>query len=275
MAEDLHSISGDRHQLGQVIMNLALNAGDATPDGGVITISTRNVYIDPKENRHNIPMKMGHYVLIRFSDTGQGMDKETLKHIFEPFFTTKEVDKGTGLGLSVVHGIVKSHGGYITCESEQGVGTTFYIYLPALDQPYEAVEVKSESVEEDLRGSETILLVDDEKYLLEGGRDILNHFGYQAMVAETGEMALEIFKKERERIDLIILDLIMPGMGGLKCLSELLKIDPGTKVVIASGYATNVQKNEILRNGAAGFIQKPYRLQYLLREIRRIIDGID
>ena len=142
------------------------------------------------------------------------MDKETLKHIFEPFFTTKEVDKGTGLGLSVVYGIVKSHGGYITCESEQGVGTTFYIYLPALDQPYEAVEVKSESVEEDLRGSETILLVDDEKYLLEGGRDILNHFGYQAMVAETGEMALEIFKKERERIDLIIMDLIMPGMGG-------------------------------------------------------------
>jgi len=275
MAEDLHSISGDRHQLGQVIMNLALNAGDATPDGGEITISTRNVYIDPKENRHNIPMKMGHYVLIRFSDTGQGMDKETLKHIFEPFFTTKEVDKGTGLGLSVVYGIVKSHGGYITCESEQGVGTTFYIYLPALDQPYEAVEVKSESVEEDLRGSETILLVDDEKYLLEGGRDILNHFGYQAMVAETGEMALEIFKKERERIDLIIMDLIMPGMGGLKCLSELLKIDPGTRVVIASGYATNVQKNEILRNGAAGFIQKPYRLQDLLREIRRIIDGID
>jgi CheY-like chemotaxis protein len=218
-------------------------------------------------------MKKGHYVLIRFSDTGQGMDRETLDHIFEPFFTTKDVGKGTGLGLSVVYGIVKNHSGYISCESEQEIGTTFYIYLPALDQPYLEEDFKRESGEEDLSGTETILLVDDEKYLLEGGRDILNHFGYKALIAETGESALEIFEKERESIDLVIMDLIMPGMGGLKCLSELLKIDPATRVVIASGYAASIKKSDILKNGAAGFVQKPYHLQDLLREIRRVIDA--
>jgi PAS domain S-box-containing protein len=274
MADDLRIISGDRAQLGQVIMNLAINAADAMPDGGEITISTRNVHIDRNRNRYNVPMKKGFYVLIRFSDTGQGIDKKTLDHIFEPFFTTKEVGKGTGLGLSVVYGIVKNHGGYITCESEQGIGTIFSIYLPALEQPYQEEEAGRVTEEQDLTGKETVLLVDDEKYLLEGGQDILNHFGYKALVAETGETALEIFKKEHERIDLVIMDLIMPGMGGLKCLSELLKIDPGTKVVIASGYASNVKKNELLKNGAVGFVQKPYHLQDLLREIRRVIDGV-
>ncbi|MBN1614563.1 MAG: PAS domain S-box protein [Deltaproteobacteria bacterium] len=273
MDVDLYLVSGDRAQLGQVIMNMAINAGDAMPDGGEITISTRNVNIDRNETRHNILMKKGHYALIRFSDTGHGMDRETLDRIFEPFFTTKDVGKGTGLGLSVVYGIVKNHNGYIICESEQEIGTTFYIYLPALDHPYTEEDYKKASREEDLSGTETILLVDDEKYLLEGGRDILNHFGYDALVAETGEDALEVFKKERDRIHLVIMDLIMPGMGGLKCLSEILKIDPATKVVIASGYAANIKKSDLLKNGAAGFVQKPYHLHDLLREIRRVIDS--
>lgn len=273
MDEGLHPISGDRTQLGQVIMNLAVNAADAMPEGGTITISTENVVIGSKEFWQKVPIMPGRYVLIRVSDTGSGMDGETLGHIFEPFFTTKAVGKGTGLGLSVVYGIVKNHGGYITCESEQGTGTTFYIYLPALEEHDRGEGITTKNQDQELAGTETILLVDDEEYLLDGGKEILDYYGYRALVAGTGEKALEILSAQRKDIDLVIMDLIMPGMGGLKCLGEILKIDPAARVIIASGYAAGTTRNDLMAKGAAGFIEKPYRLQDLLGTIRSVLDG--
>jgi len=266
-------ISGDPSQIGQVVMNLAVNARDVMPDGGRLTIKTEKVNIaNNNYHQNDLPMEAGDYVLMSISDTGPGMDKEVLEHIFEPFFTTKAVGKGTGLGLSVVYGIVKNHGGYIICESELNKGTTFNIYLPALKLDSKKKMPEKASKDELPTGNETILLVDDEKSIRETNQDILEQFGYNIMTAENGEDAIEIFTNRHGDIDLVLLDLIMPGMSGKKCLLELIKMKPDVKVIITSGYTASVTAQDTLNCGAAGFISKPMQLPTLVKEVRRVLD---
>jgi len=272
LAQDLRIVNADPIQLEQIMMNLGINANDAMPDGGKLIFETKNVILDEAYCKTHLGAISGEYVLVSISDTGHGMDKEILKHIFEPFYTTKELGKGTGLGLAMVYGIVKSHGGHIMCYSELGQGTVFRIYFPVLEVDDVEQEVEPKKEAEIRGGHETILFVDDEETLLNLAQDMLRQYGYTAIIAESGERAVEIYKTEKDRIDLVILDVGMPGMGGHKCLQELLKIDPEVKVIIASGYPGSGKVKETLESGAAGFIGKPYNLKDMLKKVREFLD---
>jgi PAS domain S-box-containing protein len=274
LSDNLNMVNADPAQLKQVLMNLAVNAKDAMPEGGKLLIETQSVTLDQEFCRRYAEVKPGDYVLFSISDTGHGMGKETLEHIFDPFYTTKEVGKGTGLGLAIVYGIVKNHEGYITCYSRPEVGTTFRIYLPTIEPETVPVDVSTAPEPEGLvrGGNETILLVDDEEFIRELGVDVLGGAGYTVLTAGNGENALELYRQERARIDLVILDLIMPGMGGSKCLEELLKVDPETRVLIASGYSPDGPTKEALDTGAKGFVSKPYDTRQLLQLVRKILD---
>jgi len=271
LEEGLETINADPSQLEQVIMNLGVNARDAMPEGGKLVIETENVFLDESYCRDHLGARPGKYVLLSISDTGFGMDKDTLEHIFDPFFTTKEVGKGTGLGLAMVYGIVKSHEGYIMCYSEPGQGTAFKIYLPVIEGNTEdrILEKKEKTIPE--RGNETILLVDDEELLRDIGKDMLEQFGYTVLLAQDGESALELYS-EKKNISLIILDLIMPGMGGKRCLEKLLTMNPEIKVVIASGYSINGHGKDALEAGARAFVSKPYELKQMLQVVRKVLD---
>jgi PAS domain S-box-containing protein len=271
LAEDLKIANGDPGQVEQILMNLAVNAKDAMPDIGKLMVETNNVTLDEAFCKMHRGAKPGDYVQLTVSDTGHGMDKETLEHIFEPFYTTKETGKGTGLGLATVYGIVKSHKGHIVCYSELGVGTTFKIYLPAMEST-EGTARAEEQIMEPQGGSETVLFVDDDKPIRILGTEILENFGYTVLTATDGESALDLYREKQEKIDLVILDLIMPGMGGKRCMVELLKINPEARVAIASGYSPDGPTKEILKNGAKGFINKPYDLRQILKVVREVLD---
>ena len=270
MAHDLPAINGDPTQIEQVLINLAINARDAMPDGGGLTIETRNTLLDEEFCRFYPDLKPGRYLLLSVTDTGKGMDQETLKHIFEPFFTTKEPGKGTGLGLSVVYGIVEKHGGKIVCDSKPSVGTTFRIYFPAIGElPQEQYFEKKEPPKGQ---GETILLVDDEPLL----RDIvvrqLVGANYRVIKASNGNEALNLYKEHREQISLVILDLLMPRMSGKQCLEALRKLDPKVRVLIASGALNSEIEGDLKEIGARGLIAKPFDTPQLLEKIRKIID---
>ena len=271
LGRELAPVTADPVQIEQALLNLATNAADAMPDGGTLVIETENVTLSDDYLDTHVGARAGEYVLLSVSDTGQGMDKDIVEHIFEPFFTTKEFGKGTGLGLASVYGIVKSHGGYISCYSEVGQGTTFKLYLPAA-QRQKVPEEKT--VEEDLPrgGDETILLVDDEEPIRTFASAALRRFGYRVVTGASGEEALEVITRTGEKIALIILDLGMPGIGGQKCLQEIRKNNPSAKVLIASGYTMNGQVKKSMEAGAAGYIGKPYRINVLLRKVREILD---
>jgi PAS domain S-box-containing protein len=269
LAPDLKVVNADPLQLEQIIMNLGANAADAMNEGGRITFHTANVVLDESFCRTHVGSKPGEYVKLSVSDTGQGIRPELQEHVFEPFFTTKGIGKGTGLGLAMVYGIVKNHGGYIDFESAFRKGTTFQIFFPVLATATEIHTSEDRSNLEDLCGSgEKILVVDDEKLLLEMVGDFLGRFGYVPILAESGEQAIEALTKEKGGVDLAILDLSMPGMGGYRCLKEMLGMVPGLKVIIASGYSANRKVRETLRAGAAGFIAKPYHYNDMLKKIR-------
>lgn len=278
LADGLPHISADQTQMEQVLLNLSSNAADAMPDGGRLVLATRAVKVNNGLHRLHPENPPGDYVLLTVSDTGLGMDRETREHIFEPFFTTKDVGKGTGLGLSTVYGIVKSHGGYIYCHSEPGQGTTFSIYLPVMAQ--EVFEGKTENKSEaqsernaDLTGIETILLVDDEDILRAVAGRILQGAGYRVLEAPSGEEALKAFAEQTSFPDLVITDLSMPGMGGHKAMRELFARYPGTKVVIASGYASQDQIKASLDAGAAAYVAKPFKKSELLSIVRQVLDS--
>lgn len=274
LANDLKLINGDSSKLEQALMNLGTNARDAMPEGGKLVIETRNVMLDETYCRDYLDVDPGEYVSLRVTDTGRGMDEETVKHIFEPFFTTKGVGKGTGLGLSSVYGIVKGHAGHMTCRSAPGQGTTFDIYFPAMQLQEVLGAVSDKGFKAAVAGGdETILLVDDEEAILDIAKDILESHGYSSILADSGEQALDIYREEGARIDLVVLDLGMPGMGGRKCLERLLDINPNVRTIIASGYFTDGQESEILEYGAKGFIGKPYRLEDLLKNVRQVLDA--
>ncbi|MBW1879607.1 MAG: PAS domain S-box protein, partial [Deltaproteobacteria bacterium] len=273
LADPLDAVSADPAQIEQVLMNLAINARDAMPDGGRLGIQTQNVVLDEADCRSHIEASPGAWVLLSVSDDGQGIDGDVLEHIFEPFYTTKEAGKGTGLGLAMVFGIVKSHGGHIRCETEPGEGSTFHVYLPALGD----AETDLEPVTEEsalIGGTETILLVDDEDLVRRVAERMLHRFGYQVLSVPDGETALEIYRDEAGQISLVILDLVMPGMGGRACLERLLDIDASARVIIASGYAPDADAGPIIAAKARGHIQKPYDLKDLLGIIRRVLDQV-
>ena len=271
LADDLWLTNADASQLSQVLMNLGTNAKDAMPDGGQWIIETRNMILHQGYCARHVDVSPGKYVLLTVTDTGHGMDNETREQIFDPFFTKKEVGKGTGLGLATVYGVVKNHGGCINCYSEVGRGTSFKIFLPAI-QSTASDRLENKIAEEAPGGHETILLVDDEDAIRELGQNVMSRKGYKVMLAATGEEALEIYKEQGENIDLIILDISMPGMGGHKCLEELIRQDPEVKVVVASGYSLSGDLYNVLASGASTFVPKPFLFNDLLAEVRDVLD---
>lgn len=271
LAPSIWPVFADPVQIEQVLFNLSNNAADAMPDGGRLTIETANVEVDEGFVRAHLGSNSGRHACLTVTDTGCGMDKTTLEQVFDPFFTTKEVGKGTGMGLASVYGIVKAHGGYIQCYSEPGLGSTFRVYLPAVELG-DAAQVER-MPEPSLRGGdETILVVDDEPEIRELTQEALEDFGYFVLNAANGEEALAIYREYGQSIDLVLLDLNMPGMGGHKCLKELLRQDPEVKVVIASGYSANNHGKGAVSSGARGFIGKPYQLQELNAKVREVLD---
>jgi two-component system, cell cycle sensor histidine kinase and response regulator CckA len=266
LSGDAGSVMADPTQLEQVVLNLANNAKDSMEQGGTLTIETERIMLDERDLQNRPEIGPGVYVLLKVSDAGTGIDEAMKAHIFEPFFTTKEVGKGTGLGLSTVYGIVKSHDGHIVCESEIGQGTTFTVYLPAVKRGPDPVEqLRSETVSS---GSGTVLVIDDEVSVVNMARAFLTRLGYTVLSAGSGESGLVLFESEQTSIDVIILDLGMPGMGGERCLEELVRMDAGVRVIVASGYSDPQQGKRLSDLGARSFIQKPYSLALLSSEVR-------
>jgi two-component system, cell cycle sensor histidine kinase and response regulator CckA len=270
LSNDIAEIYADSTQMEQILMNLAVNACDAMPDGGSLTIATTNTALDDEYCKFYSSAVPGDYVLLTVTDSGHGMDKKTIEHMFEPFYTTKELGRGTGLGLAIVYGIVSQHGGHITCYSELGKGTEFKVYLPAI--PAEIEPSTELSGEMPAFGTETILLVDDEEFVRELGERVLGRNGYKVLTAANGVEGLTRYTQHKDTIAMIILDLVMPTMGGKDCLQELRKIDPQVKVLVASGYSADATVQEVLELGVKGFVSKPFRFKDLLRQVRKTLD---
>jgi PAS domain S-box-containing protein len=267
----LWAVKADALQIEQMLLNLGTNAADAMPEGGRLTIQTRNLTMDKDEARKYINVAPGNYVQLTVSDTGTGMDPETVNHIFEPFFTTKGVGKGTGLGLASVYGIVKTNGGYIRCDSRPGKGTIFKMIFPAVTA--DNADAPTALLTEAPRGgTETILVVDDEADIRDLASQMLTRFGYAVVTAASGEEALAFHSGRKVSIDLTILDLSMPGMGGYRCLEQLLKTAPSARILIASGYSADASVTKALEFGASGFIGKPFHVSGLLNSVRDILD---
>jgi signal transduction histidine kinase/ActR/RegA family two-component response regulator len=269
---ELKMIDADPVQVNQILMNLAVNARDAMPDGGKLVVGTKNIYLDEQFCRTHSGATSGSHVMLWVSDTGHGIEKAVLNRIFEPFFTTKASGQGTGLGLATVYGIVKGHKGYITCESERGSGTTFTVYFRALAKTAQEHSVEHLEDHTVLTGTETILLVDDEAGTRDYVKEMLDGYGYAVLSATSGEEALEVFAREKGRIEVVILDVIMAGMGGKRCLDELLKLDPLVKVLMTTGYPESELIGEALESGAKEVLKKPFHAYEMVKSIRRIID---
>ena len=272
LAKDLSPVRANASQIEQILLNLASNATDAMPDGGTLTIETRNIDIEGGADGETEEIKSGRYALLTVSDTGQGMAPDVREHIFEPFFTTRGLAERTGLGLSTVFGSVKSHGGRIICESEVGKGTVFSIYLPASHEPKPFKEVKA-TKSDALGGDETILVVDDEPLIADLAKRILQKAGYSIITASNGAEALQIYSQRTSEISAVVLDLVMPEMGGKQCLEKLLTIDPSVKAVIASGFHVQDDTKAFLKRAAKCIVSKPFNLRQLVHAVREAIDA--
>jgi two-component system cell cycle sensor histidine kinase/response regulator CckA len=270
-ASSLGRAKADRGQIEQVLMNLAVNARDAMPKGGKLTIETANVALDESYARDHAEVRPGAYVLLAVSDTGVGMDADTLSHMFEPFFTTKEKGKGTGLGLATVYGIVKQSGGHIWVYSELGRGTTFKVYLPRVEEAVPAAPPRSSSSLPTL-GTETILLVEDEEAVRRLVRMVLEGKGYTVLEASGWQAALEIAGQQKT-IHLVITDVVMPGVGGPELVSHLEAARPGIRVLYMSGYTDGAVVNHGLLESAMAFLQKPFTPNVLLRKVREVLSS--
>lgn len=273
LAPDLYSIHADSGQLEQIIMNLAVNASHAMALGGTIAIETRNVALEAEWCVAHPDLKPDDYVLLSVSDTGHGMDKQTLARIYEPFFTTKKVGEGTGLGLSVVFGIVEEHEGHIECHSEVGRGTTFNIYFPANRQGQKKSETKVASTAVVPGGTETILVVDDEAPIRRLLERHLSKLGYTVVTAADGESGMRKYHDAIPRPHMVILDLGMPNSSGWQCLEKLGAFDPHVKVLVASGYGAADLEDKVLEKGAAAFLRKPFSLATMAEKLRGVLDA--
>lgn len=268
---NLWVVRADLGQMNQVLLNLIYNAADSMPDGGKILVKTSNIVIDNKYCSIHADARAGDFVKIEIQDSGCGIAAEALARIFEPFYTTKAVGKGSGLGLAMVYGIIKGHEGWIQAYSEVGKGTNFKIYLPRVQEELEIPE-KTEPVE--IRGGvETVLLVDDEDVVRSMGSTMLERFGYKVIPAEDGVQALEIYKRDKDRIALVILDVTMPKKTGRDTLIDLLAFDPEIEVIISSGFDRSGPVEELLELGAKGFVQKPYKISEMLGAVRGVLDA--
>jgi two-component system cell cycle sensor histidine kinase/response regulator CckA len=268
LADNLTTVEGDAGQLHQVLLNLCLNARDAMPDGGRLIIETQNVTLSEEEAQTELDLEAGQYVLLSVTDTGIGMDAETQQRLFEPFFTTKE--EGRGLGLAMVYGIVRGHDGAIHVYSEPGRGSTFKVYLPAASYPAEDTALEEAEV---VGGTETVLVVDDEEPVRALLQSILEEGGYTVLLAGDGIEATELYAELSTEIDLVVLDIVMPRMGGRETYERLREINPEVKVLLSSGYSKKGQARDILAAGARGFLQKPYDLRAVLLKVREVLEG--
>ncbi len=260
----------DAFQIEQVLLNLAGNAKDAMPDGGRFLIQCDRIALDDDHNHECISALPGEYIQLIVSDTGSGMSRETIEHVFDPFYTTKEIGSGTGLGLASVYGVIKGHGGHISCSSEIGAGTRFTILLPAAGSEDIPAEPAAGIAKTPDLGNETILVVDDELELLDLCTALLESCGYKVKTAASGEGAV---KEYGPGVDLVIMDLNMPGIGGLKAMQQIHALDPKAKVMIASGYTPTGSVQETFRKGAAGYITKPFSMDELLSLVREVLDS--
>ena len=267
----LGSVTADPGQIQQVLMNLVVNARDAMPEGGKLTIASANVDLDEHYARHHSGVKPGSFVMLAVSDTGIGMDQETQANIFEPFFTTKAPGKGTGLGLSTVYGIVKQSQGYIWVYSELGKGTTFKVYLPLVQETCEDTQ-RGPIATGSLQGAETVLLVEDEPSLRELAREFLESSGYRVLEAGDGAKAIALAEQHRGPIHLLLTDVIMPGMNGHQLAERLASRCPEMRVIYTSGYTDNVIVHHGVLQPGTAFIEKPYMREALLRKIREVLD---
>lgn len=265
---DLWTAEVDQVQIEQVLLNLYINAWQAMPMGGELFLQTENVTLDDLQVKP-YGIHSGRYVKVAVTDTGTGMDKATLGKIFDPFFTTKEPGRGTGLGLASAYGIIKNHFGVINVYSEKGLGSTFQFYLPASEAK---VIDKTESEKDILRGQETILIIDDEKMIIDVGKEIMENLGYEVLIAGCGKEAVEVYRYYQDKIAMVILDMIMPDMGGKETYDQLKALDADIKVLLASGYSLNGQAKEILAHGCDSFIQKPFNIRELSHKLREILD---
>lgn len=274
LGDDVPFITGNSDQLHQSLLNLCVNARDAMPNGGKLSIRTevvhgiawRNVFPEMREND---------YVCISVSDTGTGMDESTRTHIFEPFFTTKSRDRGSGLGLAVVYGVIKSHSGFIQVESEVNRGTTFRTFLPVPLCNGAGSITEAQPVEEPLRGTETVLVVEDEELLRELVTTLLSRSGYKVLIAGDGHEAIEVYKQHQNEIALVLADIGLPKLSGIEALTRMKEINPGVKAILASGYLDPELMNGIQKAGANDFLQKPYVPTEICRRVRLVLDALE
>jgi len=266
--EDISPVEVDQTQIEQVLLNLYVNAWQAMLEGGKIYTGMKNIELG-REEALKLNLDTGKYVEIKVRDTGIGMDEEIIQRIFEPFFTTKEMGRGTGLGLASAYGIVKNHGGAISADSKKGEGSVFTIYIPA---SVKEVEKKDEPSETILKGSETVLLVDDEEDIVDVGAEILVSLGYQVMTAGSGAEAVKIYGENRGSIDILIIDMIMPNMSGGELYDKVREMDRDVKILLSSGYSIDGEASKVMERGCDGFIQKPFGIIELSRKIRDILD---
>ncbi|MCG8472956.1 MAG: response regulator [Desulfobacterales bacterium] len=272
LAAKLSNVEIDRTQMEQVLLNLYLNASHAMPDGGRLTIVTEEVHLDDAQVASASPIEPGRYVTVSVSDTGVGMDASTQSKVFDPFFTTREMGHGTGLGLASAYGIVKNHKGYITVASEEGKGTRFDIYLPASVKACSKGEVPEAGPE---KGEGTILVVDDEEAIRDVVCEMLGALGYACLAAENSSGAVATFREHKDEIDLVLLDMVMPDAGGDIAYRALKKIDPDVRVILSSGYSREGRAEKIMETGCNGFIQKPFTLEHLSLEVRRVLESTE
>jgi CheY-like chemotaxis protein/two-component sensor histidine kinase len=269
---DLAHINGDPGQLEQVLLNLAVNARDAMPDGGALTITTGNAELSNEHGDRHLGAAPGKYVMLAVTDNGGGMTREVQQRLFEPFYTTKGPGKGTGLGLATVHGIVKQSGGDVYVYSELGHGTTFKVYFPCLTAAAELLITADEHTAIAPRGSETILLAEDDEALRTLGERVLIAFGYNVLVARTGAEALRIVAEHKGTIDLVATDVVMPEMNGSQLVAKVLKTRPGIRVLFMSGYTDDEVVRRGVIDGQTAFLQKPFTPDLLAHKVRQVLD---
>ncbi|MBI3118252.1 MAG: PAS domain S-box protein [Candidatus Hydrogenedentes bacterium] len=265
---DLWPVYADASQMSQVAMNLTINAAEAMPEGGRLGIITRNCLVDEDFAQLHAGLKPGRYVYLAVEDTGQGMTRQVMARVFEPFFSTKF--QGRGLGLAAVYGIVKNHGGHISAYSEPGRGSIFKIYLPASEMQLESAPARVEHLP---TGSETVLVVDDDEAILDATQQMLGKLGYQVLLARNGREALRMLARHGNEVKVVLLDLAMPVLGGAEAQAVMARRTPDLPVIICSGYELDPSAQDILNRGARAFLQKPFRMQVLASEIRRVLDN--
>jgi CheY-like chemotaxis protein len=267
--EAIWPVEVDQGQLQQVLLNMFVNAGQAMSGGGDLTLVTKNVFLEAQDAKE-FGLPPAGYVRISVSDTGQGIDEGTRQRIFEPFFTTKEFGHGTGLGLASAYGIIQNHQGTIAVDSQLDEGTTFHIYLPASEK---VRKDEKPFFEYNHNGPQTVLLVDDEDFILKVGSQILQELGYRVLTAGSGREALEIYSANRDKIDIVVLDMIMPSMGGGETYDSIKALKLDVKVLLSSGYSIMGEASAILNRGCQGFIQKPFTMKSFSEKLREILDG--